>query len=57
MLPGCQCVVFGQWVGPCDWLILPVLETIIIIIHSFYIALFPALEQTNHVDWHVFLNE
>ena len=30
---------------------------IIIIIHSFYIALFSALEQTHCADWHVILNE
>ena len=29
----------------------------IIIIHSFYIALFSALEQTHCADWHVILNE
>ena len=31
--------------------------TIIIIIHSFYIALFSALEQTYCAHWHVILNE
>ena len=30
---------------------------IIIIIHSFYIALFSALEQTHCAQWHVILNE
>ena len=30
---------------------------IIIIIHSFYIALFSALEQTRCAQWHVILNE
>ena len=30
---------------------------IIIIIHSFYIALFSALEQTHCAHWHVILNE
>ena len=30
---------------------------IIIIIHSFYIALFSALEQTHCTHWHVILNE
>ena len=29
----------------------------IIIIHSFYIALFSALEQTHCAHWHVILNE
>ena len=29
----------------------------IIIIHSFYIALFVALEQTGCAHWHVILNE
>ena len=28
-----------------------------IIIHSFYIALFSALEQTHSAHWHVILNE
>ena len=30
---------------------------IIIIIHSFYIALFSALEQAHCAHWHVILNE
>ena len=30
---------------------------IIIIIHSFYIALFSALEQTHCAHWHVILSE
>ena len=30
---------------------------IIIIIHSFYIALFSALKQTHCAHWHVILNE
>ena len=32
-------------------------EFIIIIIHSFYIALFSALKQTHCAHWHVILNE
>ena len=31
--------------------------TIVIIIHSFYIVLFSALEQTHCAHWHVILNE
>ena len=30
---------------------------LLIIIHSFYIALFSALEQTHCAHWHVILNE
>ena len=31
--------------------------SVFIIIHSFYIALFSALEQTHCAHWHVILNE
>ena len=41
-----------------DWLVsLLGVIIIIIIIHSFYIALFSALEQTHCAHWHVILNE
>ena len=48
------CQSFFRSISPtvCSWVII-----IVIIIHSFYTALFSALEQTRCAHWHVILNE
>ena len=40
-----------------EWFLQSLHPPPIIIIHSFYIALFSALEQTHCAHWHVILNE
>ena len=38
-------------------MIMMVIIITVVIIHSFYIALFSALEQTHCAHWHAILNE